>query len=95
MTTDTEKLAADIKRVMELDARHKKEHSKWYAERHLCLQADIIRRLTDIVRVQHEALETLGKKASYGNEGKVLVIYPGPKIADAIALSAPLVKEEV
>jgi hypothetical protein len=57
------------------------------------LAADIIRRQQEVIRAQHEALETLGKKASYGNEGKVLVIYPGPKIADAIALAAPLVKE--
>ena len=94
MTTDTEKLAADIKRVMELDARHKKERSKWYAESHLCLQADIIRRQQEVIRVQHETLIE-------GKHYTTLAEHYQDKsnfreLADkALALSAPLVKEEV
>jgi hypothetical protein len=93
MTTDTEQLAADIKRVMELDARHKKERSKWYAESHLCLQADIIRQLTDIVRVQHEALEHAAHWRPFGEAIARHIDGSACPVQVALALSAPLVKE--
>ncbi|MFN9114460.1 MAG: hypothetical protein ACK5XN_30740 [Bacteroidota bacterium] len=100
MTTDTEQLAADIKRVMELDARHKKERSKWYAESHLCLQADIIRKLTDIVRAQHEALmlgQQFDDSVFWGESGernkRAAARGYRRKRKAVLALSAPLVKE--
>jgi hypothetical protein len=130
MTTDTEQLAADIKRVMELDAKRTQgdwlpfrwrqmphgadpgeggfinngqllfdgsengheEIGQFDADADLDfgasapLMADIIRQLTDIVRVQHEALKSIHLHEEFLEEGCEI-------INEALALSAPLVKE--
>jgi hypothetical protein len=120
MTTDTEQLATDIKRVMDLDAKAKQasdrlrvaakeacgteEYGKLFAHHYAfngakqaflasaSLMADIIRRLTDIVRFQHEAGNALaGMTKSDGmTRNEAMALWDA-----AFALSAPLVKEEV
>lgn len=130
MTTDTQKLAADIERVMELDAKRTpgewyvktSEKSEFFAEQtnvfcrgskeslatcnegmlfveypaednarfmaSATLMADIIRRQQEVIRELRAAMKEAEQKMDCGaNASRVL--------EKALALSAPLVKEEV
>jgi hypothetical protein len=53
--------------------------------------AAIVRQLTDIVRVQHEALAMVTKSTEYS----CMICDEQDSIVSALALSAPIVKEEV
>jgi hypothetical protein len=61
----------------------------WQAAR--AESADIIRKLTDIVRAQHEALNLCKNKATKWHPCSREIM----SINKALALAAPLVKEEV
>jgi len=83
MTTDTEQLAADIKRVIASVDSHQDEY------------ADIIRRQQEVIRAQHEALEHAAHWRPFGEAIARHIDGSACPVQVALALSAPLVKEEV
>jgi hypothetical protein len=101
MTTDTEKLAADIKRVMELAAKAGNGSEWLYTEggqtkedndlaEEAPLMADIIRRQQEVIRKLDDAL-SITQAAGYfrGHLGDMAEA----TIGEARRLAAPLVKE--
>jgi hypothetical protein len=104
MTTDTEKLAADIKRVMELDAKRtqgsdippmiggisERGIARLDLEDNIPLMADIIRRQQEAIKILREALRDID-----GHALRRTSPMRADQLEQALALAAPLVKEKV
>jgi hypothetical protein len=93
MVAETGRLAAEVEGA-ERGAERKAICGKDFRAAHRAWKGaqansvSIIRQLTDIVRVQHEALENTHLHEDFMEEGCEI-------INEAITLSAPIVKEEV
>jgi hypothetical protein len=105
MTMTNEQLAEAVKLIAELNAKRtqgsdippmidgisERGIARLDLEANIPLMADIIAQLTDIVRVQHEANDSIVASGSFDHLDKRI----RDKVMSALALSAPIVKKDV